>query len=335
MGITCSRCFSSNSKRSAFCSLCGNKLFLNRQAGQFLSNFNSRSQVNTPSPFSLPQQPMSFTVPVMHQRPLSNNLTPIPVSFSSDKVTTDQKALSMRHVLTSRGCLTTHYSWLLEGKHTQAFLVRSATLSMFRQHTLSGLRVNTEKIWEQGFFEEREYITVQRGSSTIFIYIAPTGRDLYISRTTMVSPKISSTKIAIGSVLLLFLTIGSMLLHSMHLLVYGSHLYNNSSLYNTLLVSSTARFIIPLFTLSLLFLCMLICIRSCIYWFVEKDFWSLLRFNHLNAFQVDDIAFLEQTADSIIHNAVKQLGLDATTITPPPLGYQHEHKIRSVASQLR
>ena len=330
MGVTCSRCSSSNSKRSAFCSYCGNKLFLNREAGQFIGNFNNHSFVNTVSPTSLSQQPVFFTGPAIHQSSLPNGLTPIPVSFYSGKMEADQKVLSSQHILTGQGCLTTHYSWLLEGKHTQALLVRSATMNLFRQHTISGLKVNVERIWKRSLFEEREYIIVQRGISTLFIYIAPTGRDLYISRTTVVSPKISSTRVALGSVLLLFLAISFMLLHSMYSLLHGSHLYGNSSLYNTLLVSSTAHFIIPLFTLSLLLLIMLVCICSCIHWFVEKDFGHLLRFNRLNAFQIDDIAFLERTADSIIHNAVKQLGLDATTITPPPLGYQYKQKIRSI-----
>ncbi len=327
MGITCSRCSSSNSKRSAFCSYCGNKLFLNREVGQFIGNFNNYPQVNT-SPFSISQQPMPFTIPVMHQRSWPNSLTPIPISFSSSKLAPTQKALSTRHILMGHGFLTTHYSWLLEGKYAQALLVRNTTMSMFRQHTISGLKVNVEKIWEQSLSEEREYITVQRGISTIFIYIAPTGRDLYISRTTMASPKISSTRVAIGSVLLLFLAIGFMLLHSMFMLAQSTQLYSNSSLYDMLLSSSAAKFIIPLFTLSLLFLSIFVFIRSCIHWFVEKDFWLLLRFNRLNALQIDDCALLEQTTDSIIHNGVKQLGLDATTIMPPPLGYQHEQKIQ-------
>ena len=329
MGVTCSRCSSSNSKRSAFCSYCGNKLFLGREAGQFIGTFNSRSLVSTLPPTSQSQRPVFFTSPAMHQHSLPNSQTPIPVSFASSKVVADQKSTSMRDVLRGRGRLTTHYSWLLEGKNAQALLVRSATMSLFRQHMLSGLKTSLEKIGERGIFEEREYITVQRGSSTIFIYIASTGRDLYISRTTMVSPKISSTRVAIWSVLLLFLVIGFILLHSMYTLAHGSHLYSNPALYNTLLLSNIVRFIIPLFTLSLLLLGILVCIRSCIHFFIEKDFWLLLRFNHLNAFQIDDIAFLEQTVDNIIHNAVKQLGLDATTITPPPLGYQHEQKIRS------
>ena len=315
MGVICSRCSSSNSKRSAFCS--------------YIGNFNSRSLVSTLSPAAPSQQQVFFTSPAMQQRSLPNSLTPIPVSFSPGKVVADQKSTSTRDVLRGRGCLTTHYSWLLEGKNTQAALIRSATMSLFRQHMLSGLTINLEKIGERNLFEEREYVTVQRGNSTIFIYIASLGRDLYISRTTMVLPKISSTRVAIGSVLLLFLAIGFMLSHLIYTLADNSHLYSDAALYNTLLLSSLARFTIPLFTLSLLFLSILVCIRSCIHWCIEKDFWLLLRFNRLNAFQIDDITFLEQTTDNIIHNAVKQLGLDATMVTPPPFGYQHEQKIGS------
>ena len=328
MSVICSRCSSRNPKQSAFCAYCGNKLFLNGQVGQFMQSAGNHSVVSTLSPVYTPQQPLFFTVPATAQQ--QNSVTPIPVSFYQSKVETASKPISIRHALLGRGCITTHYSWLLEGKQMQALLVRSAAMSLFRQHTLPGLKVNVERIWARGLFEEREYIIVQRGISAVFLYIAPVGRDLYISRTTMISPAISSIRVTICITLLFLLFIGFVLSSSMQSFAYAPYSYIGDSFYNTLLSSLTMQYSIPLFTLSLLTLCLIVCIRSCIHWFVEKDPWLSLRSNHLNAFQIDDIVFLEQTADRIIHNAVKQLGLDATAIVPPPLGYQHKQRIRSI-----
>ncbi len=293
-----------------------------------MQSANNHSVVNTLSPVYTSQQPLFFTVPATTQQ--QNGATPIPVSFYQNKVETASKPISIRHALLGRGYITTHYSWLLEGKQMQALLIRSAAMSLFRQNTLPGLKVNVERIWAHGLFEEREYIIVQRGISAIFLYIAPAGRDLSISRTTIISPVISSVRVTVWSVLLFLLFIGFVLSASMQSFAYTPYSYAGDSFYSTLLSSLTMQYSVPLLTLSLLTLCLIVCIRSCIHGFVEKDPWFFLRSNHLDAFQIDDIVFLEQAADRIIHNAVKQLGLDATAIVPPPFGYQHKQRLRSI-----
>ena len=335
MGIICSKCSFRNPKQSAFCASCGNKLFLSGHTGQFIHASNNRTVFNTSSanillPVSArPQSITSTATPITPFPPSSVPLTPIP--FSSIKVDTHLPSAILRSVLTGRGRLITHYSWLLEGKYIQATPVRTTIMNMFRQHGVPGLKADAEKLIERSLtIEEREYVIVQRGIFTVFIYITPTGRDLYISRATVVLSAISSVRVTIFSILLFLLAVGFIALGSIRASAHAVQLHASSTLPTILASSLATEFFISLFTCLLLLFFIAVFIRSCITWFTEKDFWLLLRSNSLNTFQMDDVALLEHTSDSIIRDAVKYLGLDATKLTPPPLGYQPMRKIRRI-----
>ena len=335
MGIICSKCSFRNPKQSAFCASCGNKLFLSGHTGQFIHASNNRTVFNTSSANILPsismasQSSTSTATPITPFPPSGVPLTPIP--FSSIKIDAHLHSNIIKSVLTGRGQLTTHYSWLLEGKYIQATPVRTTIMNMFRQHGIPGLKADAEKLIERSLtIEEREYIIVQRGIFTVFIYITPTGRDLYISRATVVLPAISSVRVTIFSILLFLLAVSFITLGSFRAGAHAMQLHEISTIPTMLVSSFATEFFISLLTCSLLLFFMVALTRSCITWFTEKDFWLLLRSNSLNSFQIDDVALLEHTSDSIIHDAVKYLGLDATKLTPPPLGYQPRRKIRGI-----
>lgn len=327
MSVICSRCSSSSPRESAFCARCGNQLFVSGQVGQFMSNFDNRSVVNTLPPVYMSPQPVFFTVPTM-QHSSRNRGAPASTPLPPARTEAAQNAPSIRRALVRRGRLTMHYSWLLEGKYTQAIPVRNAIISMFRQHAISGLKAGSEYFLERGpSSEEHEYIVIQRGIFSIYLCVAPAGRDLYISRATMIVPTLSYMRSIFLCVLLCLLGIGFLVLGSMHSVTSASQLYEGPLTYNFLTSPIATKFFVSLFTFSLLILFIIGGIRSCITWFAERDFWLLLRSNSLSAFQIDEAALLEHTSDSIIHEAVQQLGLDATKIVSPPLGYQHRRRI--------
>ena len=218
----------------------------------------------------------------------------------------------------------THYSWLLSGNHAHAAAVRDAIRDKLRQRSIAKLNVNPETLTERGILmEEREYVVAQRGASTIFIYAAPAGQDLYISRATTALPAISYIRALILGVLFLILVFGFVSLQSLQSTYspYGPlGLFFNGPL--------VALFVLAFYPLLLFFIGFLI--RAFISWLVEKDFWRDLRPNVLNDFQLDDIALLEHVTDDIVHDSVEQVGLDASKIVPPPLGYQLKAKIRAI-----
>ncbi|GAC1350873.1 MAG: hypothetical protein NVSMB27_37610 [Ktedonobacteraceae bacterium] len=188
--------------------------------------------------------------------------------------------------------------------------VRNSIREKIRQRSVVKLNVFPSTLTERGILmEEREYLIAHRGVSTVFIYVAPAGQDLYISRATTVLPAINNVRVA--------LLIGIPLLA-----IFGCSFLANTAP----ILAFTSLLIVPAFILFALVLL----VRSFIFWLIEKDFWAYLRSNVLNDFQLDDIALLEHVTDDVVRSAVEEAGLDASKIVPPAQGYQPKPKIRAV-----
>lgn len=230
---------------------------------------------------------------------------------------TNQGLASIRRAFAGRGTLVMHHSWLLEGVQAQAVGVRFAAKEVLRKRNIAGLGVAEEKLMERGIFtEERDYLSLRRGITTVFLQASPIGQDLYISRATTVLPAISMIRVAIYATLLLIMIIG--------LLVPSPFLGGSFGYQSNIFTTLSGLFAYPIL---LFFIWQLA--RSFISWLIEKDFWFLLRPETLNDFQLDDIAFLEHLTDDTVREAAKQLNLDSAKIIPPPLWYQPKSRIRS------
>jgi hypothetical protein len=262
----------------------------------------------------------------------------------------EQRLGSLRRAFAGYGQVITHHSWLLNDQHAQASEVRGAINEMIAQSGLDGLQVVPEKLTEQSLVTEpREFTRIKRKLPTIFIYVTPAGRDLYISRATAVKPAISMLRTAIVVLVLAALSYQffsqlSSLAAANHMLATASHTLTTASSQSgrgspnaaldpilsalgTVLLGSTLLTCLdgPLFAL---LIALIVC--SLISWLLEKDFWVLLRPNFLNDFQRDDVALLEQVTDDIMRAAMKQLRLDANKIVAPAQGYQPPRKIRFI-----
>ncbi len=181
------------------------------------------------------------------------------------------------------------------------------------------LNVFPSTLIERGILmEEREYLVAQRGICTVFIYVAPAGQDLYISRATTALPAISNVRIAIFSLLFLIMLFGFFSRPDVGTIVNGG-----------VVAFLFASFLSVLSGPILLFFIVLL-ILSFIHWLKEKDFWRYLRPNFLNDFNLDDLMLLEHVTDDTVRDAVAQVGLDANKIVPPALGYQPKQKIRAI-----
>jgi hypothetical protein len=236
-----------------------------------------------------------------------------------------------RHAFAGHGTLITHHSWLLNGSYTHTTTLRSAVQDILGRRNIQSLTLNNEKLQEHGYWiEEREYLTLKRGIATIFVYIAPAGQDLYISRATTVL--LSFDVLRIG--LLLFALADVFLSPSLLQGVLGSM---TSSLANN--VGAIAGLIVPFLILAVIFAALFLpsilflgafLLASFKHWFVEKDFWVYLRRGSLNDFEIDDIMLLEHATDETVQAAVKQLNLDSSRIVPPAQGYQTKRRVRII-----
>ena len=230
-----------------------------------------------------------------------------------------QGQISLRRAFAGCGTLIFHHSWLISGGSEQAANAHSTILDILRKRNIVGLNVNPQRLMERGLLmEERDYIVARRGVSTMFIYASPTGNDLYISRATTVLPAISNVRAVIFGLLFFIMLIGFFVHPSPYSLLSGD------------IVGYLVASFFSLLSFPLLLIFLVLLVRSFIYWLVEKDFLVLLRSNTLNDFHLDDIMLLEHVTDDTVKTAVKQIGLDASQITPPPMGHQPRQRIRTI-----
>src|SRR5713226_343957 len=129
MSITCPRCAHANDDGSSYCLKCGNQLSTTIQAGR------------TSSPSSSPAQ-----------------------------MGTGQGQGSLRRAFAGYGLPVMHFSWLLPGQQIHAAAVRSTISQTLEQQGMYKLYINSNRLMERGLLtEEREYLIVNRGVSTVFI----------------------------------------------------------------------------------------------------------------------------------------------------------------------
>jgi hypothetical protein len=336
MPIRCPQCSQVNPDQSGFCLSCGSRLQL---TGQSQPTSNSPSlptfagDVSNSPPSYPPSSPFT-TGPSSAPPSFPASAGSAPPSFPTasqwqtgmvappppgTQMGTAQGMASIRRAFAGHGTLVAHHSWLLSGYHAHAGAVHDATRDKLQQRGIAKLKITPETLMERGLLmEERDYLVAQRGICTVFIYVAPAGQDLYLSRATTVLPAISNIRVVILGLLFLIMFFGFFSRPSPTDLLYG----------NTLGFLFASIFAILSAPILLFFIFLLI--RSFIYWLREKDFWRYLRPNFLNDFNLDDLMILEQVTDGTVYDAVKQVGLDATKIVPPATGYQPKQKIRAL-----
>lgn len=322
MAMNCPECSFVNPDNSTFCVKCGSRLPQVNPAGQYITGATSTPTFMAP-PQHVPGPASSYSSPSPTLPPYSAPPTSYPppgaptgsTPWSPQTIAppppmtqmgTGQGLASFRRAFAGRGTLITHFSWLLTGNnaYTQSGAINSSVVSILRQRSIAGTTITQEKLMERGIaMEERDYIVARRGITTVFTYVAPAGPELYISRATTALPPISYIRAAILALLAA-------------LMILGFIQPGLAGPYGTLGMSPFAILLYALSYPIAIFLVVML-IASFVYWLVENDFLVYLRANSLNDFQLDDIAMLEKMIDETVREAVKQVGLDESKITPP------------------
>jgi hypothetical protein len=195
-------------------------------------------------------------------------------------------------------------SWLIADQQAQANALLTATRDELAQRGLPGLSVNQPRLAERSFMiENRDYLTAHRGSATVFVYIAPAGRDLYISRATAIQTPISFTRIAIFTLLLILMIIG--------LAQSGSP----PSVTGVFSLGAAISTILINFSYPLLLFFLVLIVASLLAWLIHGDPGMYLRPAIMNDFQIDDAALLEESVDNSLRSAAQTAGVDGGKIT--------------------
>ena len=313
MAIICPQCSLENPDQSTFCARCGAKLTQDQ---------NPASTTNGPSqPYTMPAEPImqqSFPAQSAPGEFQQNYPPPVPGTYQQMQPPTMYAQLNTappppiiplsaqlgRRAFAGHGYPVSRASWLIADQQAQATAVLTAARESLMQRGLPGLSINQARLTERSFMlESRDYLTAHRGSSTVFLYVTPGGRDLYISRTTTTQTPISIARVAIFTLLLILMIIGLAQSGSPPSFAGG---FSLGAAISTILIN----FSVPL----LLFFLVLI-ITSLLAWLMHNDPGMYLRPAIMNDFQADDAALIQQAVDNSLLSAAKTAGIDESKIT--------------------
>lgn len=314
MSVSCARCGYQNSDGSVFCIRCGGNVGAANTGSFGNAAFSSSASQSQYGYQAQAQQAQHGAVFISAPAQMGTGTT------------SDQTG---PHAFAGYGELIQHYAWSLFGESRHAGNFRSAMLEVLQLRNFQNLKLQTEKLRENGYWpEEREYIIMRRGVATIFIYVAPAGQDLYISRATTVQLSFDPIRIVLFVCLLGYIFFGPPILQGIMSGMTSSVAANPLTAGTLIVPFLILAAIFSLFYVPSVVALISLLIASVKHWFAERDFWVYLRRNYLHDFEIDDVKLLEQTTDEVVNAAGKQVKVDITKLGTPPMGYETKRRVR-------
>lgn len=319
MAVICPQCSLENADNSVLCARCGASLEQptgpvngGQGPGQFYvppADTVIQQGFPSPSPYAPPPrsayeqlQPRGSNVP--HNRVRMKPSIPLVTQLG-------------KRAFAGYGQPVSRASWLIADQQAQANDLLTATRDDLTQQGLPGLSINATSLTERAFMiENRNYLTAHRGSASVFVYITPAGRDLYISRTTTAQTPFGFPRFAILLLLLILMIIG-LAQSASPPLATGS--FSLGAAISTILIT---------ISYPLLFLLLALIAASLLAWLIHGDAGMYLRPATLNDFQVDDALLLQESVDSSLHRAAQTLSIDAGKLPVSEREFRVRRRIR-------
>lgn len=208
-----------------------------------------------------------------------------------------------------------HVSWLLDNLGHRAGDLHQAVSERFQQRAVPGATMGWQELTAQGIIvERRPFYFVRRGISTVALYIAQFGRDLYISQVTYVKSPISTLRVVFLGLMILFqLFFMFGFTNAVGGTVSGGGLFGLPEID----MAGLAFFLCLVGPLGLLnTLALTLGVLYSVYkFFTEKDFLAILR-RRPNEFQQDDTVALEKAVEETVRQALDKIGI-AINLMPP------------------
>ncbi|HEX7735840.1 MAG TPA: hypothetical protein VF458_13305 [Ktedonobacteraceae bacterium] len=218
---------------------------------------------------------------------------------------TSSGASSLQRGFAGKGTPVHHQSWLIENKQIAPQTLSSAFIANLQKQNVMGVIVEPERLREHGtVLEERDYIKVRYGASSIFVYLAPMGQNLYISRTSTIQQPYSRVRMTVLIALAVLMLIS--------LLFYA--VINPDPTTSAFGFAEALKSFFFYAFFGLLFFFVIAALRSLVFLFTDNDFLAILRPNRLNDFSLDALSSIEQTTDKALRVTLQEAGLDADTI---------------------
>lgn len=334
MSRVCPQCSHSNPDSILFCTRCGYR-FPDDEQGSGVNLPSEADPSATLTPGSQQAQMMAaqvsatpvyaptvgmpdpnqgqggYQVPPQQQQQSGYQMPPVygQQPYNAPAMAMPAAGSTFQRAFAGKGTPVRHESWLIDGRQVQPATLRNSLVENIQRQGVMGVAAVPERLREKGVvMEERDYVRVQYGSSSIFVYMAPMGQNLYISRTSTVQQPYSPVRISVVIGLFVLLIISWLLAAVLH--PFGSDFISG----NFGFVTGAGLFFFSAL-IGLLFLFLYFLIRSIVSLMAEADFLAFLRPHTLNDFTLDALAAVEQVTDKGIRETVRQAGLNSAEIT--------------------
>jgi hypothetical protein len=237
-----------------------------------------------------------------------------------------------------RGARGRHAAWLLNNRGVQADELRDAIIERFEARNIPGAEVERKPLERRGVWvDSRPFFLVRRGLTTVGLYLARFGQDLYISQVTYSKSPISAGRVLVLILMILFIPIyivpynkvaadvgnalkanvDNLLPRVGHMLGLGQTVVQWPDLR---LFAGLTCCVGPLFLLDCLALAFLM-LFSLYKWLTEKDILAALR-EPPNEFDIDDTTSLDKAVEQTVREALDSIGLmmpSPVELPPKPL----------------
>ncbi|MGC9398131.1 MAG: zinc ribbon domain-containing protein [Anaerolineae bacterium] len=319
MPMNCPNCGQQLRSGAAFCPRCGQSINSGPSGGQ--PQYQPPTQQPQQQPQPSPPYDPSYSSPGGGQPPAwygaqhaqsSGHADPIQSLGSTGQTT------NLWGPFAGYGTRRTHIAWLLEGMSGRAETLRDTVMKRFNQRQIPDATVTQVHLTGKGVdVERRPFYRIQRGTATVWLYIARFGEDLYISQASYIKGPISKARVILAVVL-----VGFAVLSILNIIAVSANLAavaDSASLFGP--TQEPSGFLLsatcctgPLGAISQLAL--LVGFAFSVYKFItEKDFFALMRAEP-NEFQEDDIVSLEKAVNETVRQAADLIGIDRKLLAP-------------------
>ncbi len=310
--MNCFNCGKPNRPGSAFCQYCGQKLDSKAAGETSVISKEAYPPAATYAPPTKPAHPTTFQA-----KPSEKQM--------GDAGT---QLLDIWGPFAGYGNRGHHASWLLNDLADKANPLHEAVTKRFEQREIPHTKMQWRTLTGKGVqVEQRPFFLIERGITTVALYIGRFGRDLFISQVTYAKGPISSFRV---------LVLGLMVLFQLYYTYgYGSTLANTIGGYNPFFGSGpdieSILFMLciigPLGLLNTVLLAL--ALTFSIYKFLkDKDFLALLRVPP-NEFQMDDIVALEKSIEESVRQSLDQVDIDSA-LMPPKIEQRTDYQRRLI-----
>ncbi len=213
-----------------------------------------------------------------------------------------------------------HSSWLLDNLGEKAGALHEAVTQRFQQRQIPNTNMKWYALVAQGVLvERRPFYFVRRGITTVALYIAQFGNDLYISQVTYAKGPISNVRIGILALMALFqlffmFQFTNTVVGQMESYVSSFNPFGGGSSGSTSLLAIMLCCVGPLGLLNTLAWLFILAFSGFKY-LTEKDLPAILR-RPPNEFQIDDTIALEKAVEETVRQSLDAIGIDASLMIP-------------------